>query len=138
MTGPTPRTIALTVLAFLAVTLFVQAGSHFVVNAEHYAGIDIMRAEPIMPLGILAILVQGTAAALLYPRLEWTDGSVGSGLRFTWMMGAFLASYIVFAEPAKYLAPSILDWMLTEASASFLQFTLFGLAIGPIHRSRGV
>lgn len=136
MPGPTVKTVSFTLAAFMVVTFAVQAGSHFVLNVEHYAGIPIMRAAPIMPLGILAMVVQGTLAGLLFPAVRWADGSVRSGVKFAWMLGAFLGSYIVFAEPAKYLVPSIADWMLVESAATFVQFSLFGVLIALIHRPR--
>ena len=138
MQSPTVKTVSLTLGAFMVVSFAVQAGSHFVLNVEHYAGIPIMRAEPIMPLGILAMVVQGTLAGLLFPTVWWADGSLRSGLKFAWLLGAFLASYIVLAEPAKYLVPSVPAWMLVEGAASFVQFSLFGVLIALIHRTQAL
>ncbi len=50
--------------------------------------------------------------------------------------GLFLAAYIVLAEPAKYVAPSIQKWIIVEAGASTLQFVLFGFAFWFIHRRK--
>jgi hypothetical protein len=50
-------------------------------------------------------------------------------------MGTFLGSYIVLAEPAKYVVPSIASWMAVEAAASFLQFLLFGVLLGLIYKT---
>ena len=136
MQSPTVKTVSLTLGAFILVSFAVQAGSHFVLNVEHYAGIPIMRVEPIMPLGILTMVVQGTLAGLLFPTLRWANGSVRSGVKFAWILGAFLGSYIVLTEPAKYLVPSVTDWMLVESAASFVQFSLFGILIALIHRTQ--
>lgn len=136
ISSPTVRSVGLTVLAFMIATFAVQAGSHFGLNAEHYAGIPIMREAPVMPLGVAAMVIQGLIAGTLFPRVRWADGSVRSGIGFAWLMGAFLGSYIALAEPAKYAVPSIAAWMAVEASASFVQFTLFGVLLGWIHRDR--
>ena len=82
------------------------------------------------------MIVQGTLAGLLFPAVRWADGSVRSGVLFAWMLGAFLGSYIALAEPAKYLAPSVTEWVMVEATASFTQFTLFGVLLALIHRRR--
>lgn len=134
MQSPTGKSVLLTLGAFIAVSFAVQAGSHFVLNVEHYAGIPIMRASPIMPLGILAMVVQGTLIGILYPSVRWTDGRVRSGIAFSWVFGAFLGSYIVLAEPAKYVVPSVGGWMAVESMASFTQFTVFGVLLAVIHR----
>jgi hypothetical protein len=138
MKSPTVKSVSLTLGAFIVVSFAVQASSHFVLNVEHYAGISIMRKEPIMQLGILAMVVQGTLAGLLFPAVRWTDGGVRSGLTFAWLLGAFLGSYIVLAEPAKYAVPSVTDWMLVESAASFVQFSLFGVLLALIHRNKSL
>jgi hypothetical protein len=76
--------------AFILVGFTVQATSHFVVNADHYAAIPIMRPEPIMPPGVLAMVVQGVFAGLLFPTTRWADGTLRSGMVFAWVLGAFL------------------------------------------------
>ncbi len=134
MQGPTFRSVALTVLSFLVVTFAVQATSHFVINTGHYAAIPIMRAEPIMALGILVMLIQGTVAGLLYPAVRLKASGIKRGVIFGWLLGAFLASYIVLTEPAKYEVPSISAWMWVEGLASFVQFTLFGVLLAVVHR----
>ena len=47
-----PATIGLTVLAYVAATFGVQGASHFAVFAAHYAAIPIMRAEPVIAMGL--------------------------------------------------------------------------------------
>ena len=138
MSQATPRSILLTMLAFMVVSFGVQATSHFVLNAEHYASISIMRPDPMIPLGIAAMVIQGGVAAILFPLLAQPGAWLKSGLFVGWGLMLFLGSYIVLVEPSKYLVPSVSAWMLVEASASFIQFTLFGLGLGLIHAGLGV
>jgi hypothetical protein len=125
---------ALTVLAYIAATFAVQATSHFGINAEHYAQLGYLRAEPIVPMGLASMLIQGSVMAWLYPRLEGAGRSLWHGVRFAWLMGAFLVSYIALAEAGKYAVPAIGPWLVVETVAGFFQFTLFGLALGLVHR----
>lgn len=124
---------ALVVVAYIFSTFVTQATSHFVVNAEHYASIAYMRAEPIMPLGVLAMLVQGLALSYLHSRSEFAGRSMMSSLIFSWLAGAILVSYIAFAEAAKYAVPAVGSWLATEVIWGFIQFTIFGLLLGLIY-----
>lgn len=126
-------THVLRVVAYVVTTFAVQAVSHFIVNAEHYAAVGHMRAEPIFALGILAMLVQGAALSYLYSRSEWARRSILSSLQFGWLAGTFLVSYIALAEAAKYTVPAVPSWLGTEVAAGFVQFTLYGALLGLIH-----
>ncbi len=125
----------LTVVAYVLATLVVQGTSHFAINAEHYAQLDIFRPDPLVPFGIASMLIQGAICAHLYPRLIAGSGSTPlKALIFAWTMGAFLVSYIAIALAGEYRLPSIGGWIAIEAAAGFAQFTLFGILLGLIHR----
>lgn len=129
-----PATIGLTILAYVVATFGVQGASHFAINAGHYAAIPIMRAEPVVAMGIVSMLIQGTLFALLFPTFRRGGSAVWEGVKFSWALGGFLASYIILAEAGKYAIPSIASWITVEGSAAFVQFTLFGVLLGLIHR----
>ncbi len=134
MEAPKPATIALTVLAYVATTFAVQGASHFAINADHYAAMSIMRAEPLVPMGLVSMVIQGTLFALLYPTFARGSATVGNGILFSWALGGFLASYIVLGEAGKYAIPSIPSWIAVEAGAAAVQYTVFGALLGLIHR----
>jgi hypothetical protein len=127
-------TIVLTVLAYTITTFAVQGASHFVINADHFAGISIMRAEPIVPMGLTAMATQGLIFALLFPSFNRGPNTVMNGLTFAWAIGAFLTSYVVLGEAGKYAIPSISSWIAVELTTAAVQFTLFGLLLGLVHR----
>ena len=127
------RNTALTVLAFMVISFAVQGLSHFVINAEHFASISFARPDPILPMGLTAMIIQALILSFVMTRL-WPDGaSFRQGVSVSVCFGLFLGSYIVLAEPAKYAAPSIPSWMMVEATASFIQFSVFGVLLGLIH-----
>jgi hypothetical protein len=130
-----PTTVLATVLAYMATTFAVQGGSHFGVNAEHYAAIPIMRAEPIVAMGLTSMVVQGLIFAWLYPTFAAGASTVRKGVAFSWALGGFLASYIVLGEAGKYAIPSIPSWIAVEGSVALVQYTLFGVWLGLIHRT---
>ncbi len=138
---PAVKIIGLTVLAFVFSSFLVQALSHFVLNVAHYATISFMRAEPIMPLGLFVMVVQGTTLAILFNAfmtnaLASQRSVMRSALLFSLLVGLFLGAYIAVVEPAKYAVPSVGKWIAVEASASFLQFLIFGVLLGIIHKKQ--
>ena len=130
-----PVQIALTVIAYVLTTFAVQGTSHFAINADHFAAIPIMRAEPMIPLGIASMVIQGLIFAWLYPVYANGASTLRRSILFSWLIGGFLASYIVLGEAGKYAIPSISSWIAVEAGAAFAQYTLFGVWLGLIHRA---
>ena len=124
----------LSVLAFVIVTFGVQGLSHFVLNADHFASISFMRAEPIMPLGFTVMIIQAVIISFVMTQYRPTINSVRKGLEVSLLFGGFLASYIVLTEPAKYAVPDIPAWMVVEATASTIQFLVFGVLLGYVHK----
>lgn len=122
------------VLAYVLATFLTQAGSHFGVNAEHYRAVTYLRGEPIFPLGVLAMLLQGIALSYLYSLVPVRRGPLLHAIGFAWLSGVILVSYIALAEAAKYRVPAIGPWIAVEASSGFVQFTVYGLLLGLIQR----
>lgn len=95
-----------------------------------------MRADPVLPMGFAAMIIQALIFSFVMSRL-WPDGAtIRQGLVVSVCFGLFLASYIVLAEPAKYAAPSIPSWMLVEGFTSLIQFGVFGVLLGLIYQKR--
>ncbi len=124
----------LSILAFMVVGFAVQGGSHFAINVDYYGAIDFMRASPIMPMGLLAMVIQGVILTLGLSRLAGGEATIKDGLVISLAFGLFLASYIVLASPAKYAVPSIIEWIAVEGTSSLIQFVVFGVLLGLIHR----
>lgn len=133
-----PGTVVLTIVAYAGTTLAVQGASHFAINAEHYAAVSMLRSQPIVPMGLTAMVIQGAIFALLFPTFNRGGSAIRNGLLFSWALGGFLASYIVLGEAGKYAIPSVLSWIAVESSAAAVQFTFFGVLLGLLHRRSGV
>ncbi len=126
----------LAVLAFVAATFITQAVSHFVINTEHYATVTYLRKEPIFALGVLAMLIQGGIFSYLYGRIVGSGHTIKGAVKFAWLVGGFLVSYIALAESAKYSVPAVIPWIAVEAVAGFVQFTFYGVLLGLVYRER--
>ncbi len=115
--------------SYLAASFFVQALSHFVINAEHYASISFMRDEPLM-LGLLTMLIQGVVLTVLYLKWANTHFNLKQGLKFSLLVGAFFVSYLALVEPDKYAVVNVPEWIIVEGIAGLVQFTIFGALLG--------
>lgn len=134
---PTATLVILSAVAWMVSTFAVQATSHFVINQSHYAGIPFIRPEPIMALGVLTMAIQGIVLGMLFGIVHRGTRPMRDALWFAWALAVFFGSYTAIAEPSKYAAPSVAAWIAVEAPAVLVQFTLFGLALGWIHRTWG-
>lgn len=130
------RNAVLTVVAFVIVTLSVQGLSHFAINADHFASIPFVRAEPIMPLGFAVMVIQALIFSFVMSRLFPNGATIQQALMVSGCFGLFLGSYIALTEPAKYAAPSIAAWITVESVASITQFLTFGLLLGLIYKRK--
>ena len=129
-----PITVLLTVIAYVVATFGVQGTSHFVINASHYANIPIMRTEPLVPMGLASMVVQGLIFAWLFQTFNRRGHPIRDGVIFSCALGGFLASYIVLGEAGKYAIPSIGSWIAVEGSAAVVQYVVFGIFLGLLHR----
>src|SRR5258706_13131548 len=93
------RKHALAVLAYGVATFLTQGLSHFVVNKSHYAGVAYLRPDPILPLGVAAMLIQGTILSYLYVRLGDQQNSFLHAVSFGWWIEAILVIHLAPAEP---------------------------------------
>lgn len=123
----------LSILAFMVVSFAAQGLSHFVINKDHFAGVGFMRPDPIIPMGLLVMVIQGLVMSLSLQAWRGDAATVTSGLWVALAFGAFLVSYIAIVEPSKYMVPSIISWLRVEALTGAVQFAVFGVILGWIH-----
>jgi hypothetical protein len=124
---------ALAILAYVAATFAVQATSHFLLGAEHYASVPFMRKDPIIALGLLSMLIQGAVFSALSLRAVRRERAYRDAMVFAWLVGAVIVSYIALGEAGKYAVPAIDRWIGQEVVAGFLQFSLYGALLGLVH-----
>ena len=56
----------LTVLGFIVASFGSQGSSHFLLFTKHFADVTYMRPEPIMPLGFLVMILEGTILSFVF------------------------------------------------------------------------
>lgn len=130
-----PSRIAGGTAAFVAASFSVQALSHFVLAADHFAEVPFMRPEPIMAMGVGTMLVQGALLTGVFSRFGRTETLTRDVATYALAMATFLGAYIAIVEPAKYAVPSIGSWVAVEGVAALVQFALFGLGLRLVFRT---
>jgi hypothetical protein len=121
--------------AYVAITFALGFIWHLMVFKDLYRRLAIYTRldEPIIPLGLFSMLIQGAVLAYLYPQVVDIQGSVFEGIRFCLLMGLFIASSAVIAEAAKQRVTSLRIWFVVESLYYLIQFSLAGLAISFIY-----
>ncbi|GJM03353.1 MAG: hypothetical protein DHS20C08_18540 [Rhodomicrobium sp.] len=93
------------------------------------------RTEPIIPLGVLAIVIQGAVIGYLYPYFNKNEGNpIFRGIKFNLIVGLMTYTAMGFATAAKFNIAPIGLFLIYHTVFQFIQFTLTGAALGFIYR----
>ena len=105
---------------------------HLLLFKQTYIDLKIFTRieDPVIPLGLSAMIIQGAILAYVYPHLSPRRNPASEGLRFGVLAGLFLATSAVLAEAGKNYVASLSTWLTLETTYYLLQFMLSGLVIG--------
>jgi hypothetical protein len=124
----------LAALAYIVCTFLIAAPWHLALFKPLYDELAIFtRKEPLIPLGMLSMVMQGLVLSHLYPFFAQGRHSVKTGAVFGLLMGVLLASSAVFAEAGKQNVTSLSTWLALESVYYLFQFTVVGAVIGSIY-----
>ena len=95
------------------------------------------RPEPIVPLGMLAVTIQGVVIAYLYP--FWYSGGKPAiqGIKFSLIIGLMVYTVMGFTMAAKINISPISTFIIYSAIFQFIQFVITGAALGLIYGGKG-
>jgi len=128
------KKFVLAVIAYIVVTFAVAASWHLLFFKDLYDQLAIFtRKEPLIPLGVVSIIMQALVLAYLYPLLYRGGSPVKQGLKFGLLTGVLMASIAVFAEAGKQNVSSLTTWLVFETAYYLLQFGALGVIIGLIY-----
>ena len=131
------KKLALFVLAYFVLTMAWAYPWHILWFHEKYVAWGAMtRAEPIIPFGMLAIVIQGSVIGYLYPFFAQGESSLGTGIKFSLIIGLMVYTVMGFATAAKFDINPIGDFLLYHTVFQAIQFVLTGAALGWIYRER--
>ena len=128
------KTLILGTAAYTICTFFLAVGWHVLLFKEMYEAFGYFEGEPDFLLGLLTIVIQGALLSALFAMLKAEGTALWRGLRFALIAGAFFWTSHVLAFVAKHTVPGVSAFIWMETVYLLLQFGLFGLIIGVIHR----
>jgi hypothetical protein len=122
------------VVAYTVVTFAIAYPWHLVWFKDAYDKLELFtRDEPIIAMGMLAILSQAVVFSYLYPRLYRGGHPLKEGVQHSLVLGMLVYSAMGFATVAKFDVASIPGFLLLHTPFQILQFVAVGLAIGLVH-----
>jgi hypothetical protein len=119
------------VLAYVAPSMLLAVPWHLHWFKQEYQDFGIYtRADPIIPLGLATMLIQGVVLALIYPRWYRGGAPAAAGIRFGLLLGLYLYSVATLATLAKAEVSDPWRFILLSGVFHAIQFTVAGAGIG--------
>ena len=120
--------------AYTICTFSLAVVWHVLLFKERYESFGYFEGEPNFLLGLLSIVLQGVLLSTLFPMMKPAGSSFRRGISFALITGAFFWTSHVLAFVAKQQVPGASAFIWMETLYLVLQFGVFGLCIGFIHR----
>ena len=120
--------------SYFVLTMAIAYPWHIMWFHDVYTDIGAFtRAEPIMPLGMLAIIIQGFVIAYLYPFYYKEGHPVVSGIKFSLIIGLMVYTVMGFTTAAKIDIEPVSIFLMYHTIFQLVQFTVTGAALGLIY-----
>lgn len=121
----------LAVLAYVAPSMLLAVPWHLHWFKQDYQDFGIYtRADPIIPLGLVTMLIQGVVLAAIYPRWYRGGAPAAEGIKFGLLLGLFLYSVATLATLAKAEVSDPWRFILLSGVFHAIQFIVAGTGIG--------
>ena len=130
------KKLALFIIAYFIISMVWAYSWHLVFFHDLYKEWGAFpRDEPIMILGIAAILVQGIVIGYLYPIYKnQKNNPVIDGIKFNLIIGLMTYSAMGFATAAKFEIEPVPIFLVYHTIFQTIQFALTGTALGLIYK----
>lgn len=124
------------VIAYFIITMAWAYPWHMVFFHDLYVEWGaFQRAQPIMLLGIAAILIQGIVIGYLYPYYKQNENNpLLNGVKFNLIIGLMTYTAMGFATAAKFQIEPVSQFLIYHTIFQLIQFTLTGIALGFIYK----
>ena len=128
------KKIALFIVAYFVITMAWAYPWHMIWFHDLYGEMGAYtRAEPIIPLGMLSMIIQGAVFGYLYPFWYRGENPVLGGIKFMLIAGLLVYTVMGFATAAKINIEPISTFLLYHTAFQLVQFVLTGVALGLIY-----
>lgn len=130
-----PIRSVLTLLLYVSVNLFLAVVWHLVLFKDVLArAAPFARAEPIIPLGMAAMVLHSALLIVIYPRFHRPESPCRSGAVFGAAVGLFLAAGAIWVDVGKFEFRNGSSYLLLETAYEILSFSALGTLIAFRHR----
>jgi len=92
----------------------------------------ISREKPIVPLGLLSILIQGVVIAVLFSLFAEGGNPIAEGLLFGLLLGSYSIVDDAFITPARFLVSPVGKFMALQLSYGLIKFGVAGIIVAYI------
>lgn len=125
------------VIAYFIITMAWAYPWHMVFFHDLYVEWGaFQRTEPIMQLGIAAILIQGIVIGYLYPYYKQNKNNpILNGVKFNLIIGLMTYTAMGFATAAKFQIAPVSQFLIYHTIFQLIQFTLTGIVLGIIYKN---
>lgn len=125
------------IIAYFIITMAWAYPWHMVFFHDLYVEWGaFQRAQPIMQLGIAAILIQGVVIGYLYPYYKQNESNpILNGIKFNLIIGLMTYTAMGFATAAKFQIAPVSQFLIYHTIFQLIQFTLTGIALGIIYKN---
>ena len=121
-------------LSYVVLSLAIAYPWHLVWFHDLYIEMGAFtRAEPIIPLGLLAMFIQGAVIAYLYPYYQQSGNPILNGIKFMMIVGLLIYTVMGFTMAAKININPISTFLAYHTAFQLIQFTLTGAALGLVY-----
>jgi hypothetical protein len=127
------KKIILATISYVVLSFAIAYPWHLVWFHDQYVEMGAFtRAEPIVALGVLTMVIQGVVIAYFYPFWYRGGNPVWAGIRFSLIIGLLIYSVMGPATVAKFTIEPISAFLTYHSIFQFLQFTISGAVLGLI------
>lgn len=129
-------TFWLAVAAYVLPTFPLGYFWHMKTFASTYERLEIYRPNPIIPMGLASMVLQGLFFAWAYPKLFATgaDTWVGGAVQFFVVFGLVAWSFLVLPVAAKVRMTDVATFIRLETAFTAIQFAVAALLLGLVYR----
>ena len=128
------KKILFVTLSYVVLTMAIAFPWHLIWFHDLYIELGaVTRQEPIIPLGILTLVIQGFVLAYLYPFYYQGGNPVIQGIKFTLIAGLLIYTVMGFATAAKIMINPVYTFLIYHTIFQLIQFILTGTALGLIY-----
>jgi hypothetical protein len=125
-----------TLVLYVAVNLLLAITWHLVLFRDVLAGTaPFARAEPIIPLGMAAMVLHGVLLIAVYPHFHRQGSRARAGVLFGATVGLFLAAGAIWVDVGKFEFHNGPTYLLLETVYEVFSFSILGALIAFRHKA---